>query len=109
MSENEVAAEAVADESTGNEYELRIGEFSAKIPRKFKRFKFMRAMSRGDLWAALESVWPNTKDEDGNEVNPVLDQLEDMDIDEDELLAVVEALGNSLAGTSAKNSLASQR
>lgn len=94
MSEESVAAEKVAEESTGNKRVLSIGDdFSAEIPRKFKRFKFMRAMSRGDLWAALEAVWPGTEDEDGNYVNEVLDRLENMDVDEDELLAVVEALG----------------
>lgn len=104
MSENEVAAKAAADESASNRYQLTIGDdFSAEIPRKFKRFKFMRAMSRGDMWAALEAVWPNETDDKGNEVNPVLDQLAELDVDEDELLTVVEALGNSLAGTSGKN------
>lgn len=109
MSDKSVAASAVAGEAAGSKYVLTIGDdFSAEIPRKFKRFKFMRAMASGDLWLALQAVWPDTEDADGDKVpNPVLVELENLDVDDDEMATAIEALGNTLIGSTAKNSKSS--
>ncbi len=76
---------------------------TVELPRKWKRLKLLKAMKYTDIWGALEAIWPPV---DG-EQNPVLDQLEEADLDDDDLVAGIEQLGQALGGTSSGNSSAS--
>lgn len=110
---DEAPAEAIAAEVAGKTPRtLTFGEgegaVELEIPRKWKRFKFMRSLARGDISAALESVWLpiKSRDEDGNEVvseNPALAVLEELEIDETEFETALERLAEALSGTSAGN------
>lgn len=111
MSE-EVAAKAAHAEAEGRVKVLTIGEgddqIVLEIPRKWKRFKFMRALKRGDIAGAVDAIWPPTVGEDGEEVpHPSVAKLEEADLEDDEFDGVLEVLAKSLGGTSAGNSQAS--
>lgn len=102
-----VAAEA-GDEAKRREIVFHEGEddeLRIELPRKWKRFKFIRALTRGDVFAALESIWPPSENDKGEPIdNPVLIQLEELDITdeefEDALQQVAEALGGVTLGNS---------
>lgn len=87
-----------------------------EIPRKMKRMKFMRAMTRNDIGAALDAIWPplpvlkdgtHQKDPLGNlmyEDHPTVVLLDDLDMTEDEFNDAMEKLGMAVAGVTPGNS-----
>lgn len=78
---------------------FQISDVDLLLPRKWKRFKFMRRLRSGDLWGALEAIWPPTNDKDGEEeVHPELAKLEELEVDEDEFRLTIERLGETLMG-----------
>lgn len=85
---------------------FQIADVDLVLPRKWKRFKFMRRLRSGDLWGALEAIWPPAKDEnDEEEIHPELAKLEELEVDEDEFRLTIERLGETLMGEGAgKNS-----
>lgn len=101
------AAQALVAEATGKTRTVTFGAgesaLTVQIPRKWKRFKFLRAISSGDIWRALEAVWPPVKGAD----NPVLAQLEGLDLEEDEFADAIEQIADALGGTGSGNSEAS--
>lgn len=113
-SKEKTAVKAAEAEATGKARTITFGEGddarTFELPRKWKRFKFMRAIARGDMAACLDSIWPPSKEKDpltGQDVDkphPVVEQIEDLDIDEDDFERAFEALGEALGGTSAGNS-----
>lgn len=108
------AVEAAKDEGEGNARTITFGSgdgaASYELPRKWKRFKFMRALARNDISACLDSIWPPTREKDrlsGEMVevpHPVVTEIEDMEITGEDFQAAFEALGHALGGTSAGNS-----
>jgi len=111
------AVTAAADEGEKRPRTLTFGEgegaLTVEVPRKWKRFKFMRAMARGDVAGCLDSIWPPTKGKDAlgqdvDEPHPVVAQIEDLDLDDEEFLAAFEGLADALGGTSAGNSSSSR-
>lgn len=80
------------------------------LPLKWKRLGFTRAMSKGDIWGAFESIWPQVPLVDEETGKPELDidgeprltdsaeleQLANLDIDEDEFKMILERLGETL-------------
>jgi hypothetical protein len=80
------------------------------LPLSWKRLRFTRAMSKGDIWAAFESIWPPVPvvDEETGEPeldidgepktmdSPEMEQLADLDINEDEFRMILERLGETL-------------
>lgn len=116
-SKEKTAVEAAEAEATGKDRTITFGEGedarTFELPRKWKRFKFMRAMARGDMAACLDSIWPPSKEKDPitgqlvDKPHEVVEQIEELDIDEDDFEAAFEALGNALGGTSAGNSSSS--
>lgn len=107
------AAEAAEAEATGRRKTVTFGDgddaITLEIPRKWKRFKFLRALGRGDIGAALEAIWQPIPDEKGElQTHPSVLALEEVDIDEDDFKIVLEALGEALGGTDAGNSSRSQ-
>ena len=98
---SETAAEAVHAEATGKTRTVAFGPaFTAELPEKWKRFKFMRAMARGDMGAALDAVWPPASD---GTPHPVVAAIEDLDLTEEEFNAAMESLAEAVAGTSRGN------
>ena len=69
MAQTRKAVQAAADEGEGRPRTLTFGQgedaVTVEVPRKWKRFKFMRAMARGDVAGCLDSIWPPTKGKDG--------------------------------------------
>jgi hypothetical protein len=87
MSE-ETATEAVeAEAADSNVKTFEYAGETFKMKRKFKRLKFLRLLS-SDPGSALALAF--NADE--------LDRLEDLDLDEDGLTDVMEAIGKSLTG-----------
>lgn len=64
------------------------------IPRKWKRFKFMRRLNSGDMVGALECVF-------GVEA---VEQLDELDLTEDEFTDSLEVIAKALGGVSMGNS-----
>jgi hypothetical protein len=117
MAQTRKAVQAAADEGEGRPRTLTFGQgedaVTVEVPRKWKRFKFMRAMARGDVAGCLDSIWPPTKGKDAlgqdvDEPHPVVAQIEDLDLDDEEFLAAFEGLADALGGTSAGNSSSSR-
>lgn len=116
-SKEKAAVEAAEAEATGKARTITFGEGedarTFDLPRKWKRFKFMRALGRGDIAGCLDSIWPPSKAKDPitgqmvDKPHPVVEEIEDLDIDEDDFERAFEALGNALGGTSAGNSSSS--
>lgn len=100
-------------------------DISMVIPHRWKRAKFLKAFSRGDIWGAFQSIWPDVpvyeKDEetgeeirdpetgerkpavdrDGEpelETHPELAKLEEVDMSEEEFQLLLERLGETLMG-----------
>lgn len=63
------------------------------VPKKWKRFKLLRAINSGDILGALEAAF-------GAEQVALLD---DVDVDESEFLTALESLALALGGTSQGN------
>lgn len=122
----EKRAEAAEAEALGNTPRtITFGEgddaVTLHVPRKWKRFKFMRALTRGDIGAALEAIWPpspvldeqgrHQRDVAGNlmyDDHPQLVLLEEADVTEEEFNAVLEKLGAAVSsGVEAGNSTTS--
>lgn len=111
------AAKAAADEGSKKAKTLTFGDgedaLTVDLPRKWKRFKFMRAMARGDVAGCLDAIWPPTKGKDalGQEVDephPTVAQIEELDLDDEEFLDAFEQLGEAIGGTSSGNSNSSR-
>lgn len=116
------AAETAEAEANGEQVRvLRIGEGDdqviVEIPRKFKRLKFLRALRTGDTAGALDAIWPPTPIIDPSTGQPAttplgplvtphpeVAKIEDADLTEEELGAVMEALGKALGTGSSGNS-----
>jgi hypothetical protein len=105
-------ATAAADEAGKGPKTLTFGEgedaLTVDVPRKWKRFKFMRAMARGDVAGCLDAIWPPSKGRDAlgqeiDEPHPTVAQIEDLELDDEEFLAAFEGLADALGGTSAGN------
>lgn len=64
------------------------GAVELELPRKWKRLKLTKAMARNDIWAGLSAIWSDEE----------LEPLEDLDLDEDELMEILRALGLALGG-----------
>lgn len=113
-SKAKAAAEAAADEGTGAARTITFGSgddaVSFEVPRKWKRFKFMRALARNDMAGCLDSIWPPSKEKDrltGEMVevpHPIVAEIEELEITDEDFQAAFEALGHALGGTSAGNS-----
>ncbi|GGV34236.1 hypothetical protein GCM10010182_67660 [Actinomadura cremea] len=113
-SEAKKAVDAATAEAENKSRTITFGEGDDaavfELPRKWKRFRFMRALARGDMSGCLDAIWPPSKEKDpitGQPVSkphPIVEQIEDLDIDEDEFEAAFEALGSALGGTSVGNS-----
>lgn len=116
-SKEKTAVEATEAEATGKARTITFGEGedarTFELPRKWKRFKFMRALARGDMSGCLDSIWQPSKEKDpttGQMVekpHPIVEEIEDLDASEDDFERAFEALGNALGGTSAGNSSSS--
>ncbi|TQN30618.1 hypothetical protein FHX37_0500 [Haloactinospora alba] len=92
----EDAAEAAEAEAEDRRHVLQVptgdGEnLELVLPKRWKRFKFMRRMSSGDLWGAIEAI---------GFAEEQLDRLEEADISEEEFEQAVRTLGESLTGKS---------
>ncbi|MEV2277704.1 hypothetical protein AB0I72_19170 [Nocardiopsis sp. NPDC049922] len=90
------AADAAEEEATGTRqvFQLPLGDdemLELVLPRKWKRFKFLRKMSQGDMWGAIETVGFSPAQ---------LDRLEDAEVTEEEFEAAVKRLGETLTGKS---------
>lgn len=125
--EMESSIQAGHDEAKGKSPKVfQVGDdIQMIIPKRWKRAKFIKAFSKGDIWGAFESIWPEVpvykKDEetgeelrdpdtgeripeldrDGEpemETNPQLAKLEETDMDEDEFQLLLERLGETLMG-----------
>lgn len=116
MSSNDTAkagaAEAANAEATRKRRTITFGQgddaVEVNLPRKWKRFKFVRAIGRGDIATALEAIWPPGKGEDGEPVDhPTLLALDDLDIDDAEFETALEALAQALGVDGSGNSQAS--
>lgn len=87
-----MSAKAIATEVAGKVRTVTFGSgddaLVLDIPRKWKRFKFMRAINSGDLMGALEAVFGLDR----------LAEIEDIDVDEDEFGQALEVLGKALGG-----------
>lgn len=113
-SKAKTAVEAAAAEGSGATRTITFGSgddaVTVELPRKWKRFKFMRAMARGDIAGCLDSIWPPTREKDPitgqmvDKPHPVVEQIEDIDVDDEDFNAAFERLGEALGGTSAGNS-----
>lgn len=109
------AAEAEAQQTPRT---ITLGGETFDIPRKFKRFKFMRGLSSGDIGRCLEAIWqpvPVLDDRGVQEKDPITGlprvtdhptilRLDDLDLDEVEFNAAMEAIGAAVAGASLGNS-----
>lgn len=103
------AVEALKDETAKTPRTITIGDgddaLTLEIPRKFKRFKFMRALSAGDMGRALSAIWQPTIGEDGEPVDhPALEAMDDLELDDDEFNAAMEAIGRAVGGADTGNS-----
>ena len=113
-SKAKAAAEAAHDEGVDAARTITFGSgdeaATFELPRKWKRFKFMRAMARGDIAGCLDSIWPPSKEKDPltgqmvDKPHPIVEQIENLDIDDDDFAAAFERLGEAVGGTSAGNS-----
>lgn len=96
--DRELTVEAIVAESEGAPQEVLFGDpedgIRLVIPRKWKRFKFMRAVARGDMIAALEAVF-------GAEA---IEPLDELDVTEEQFTAVLEQIAASLGGVEVGNS-----
>lgn len=110
-------AKAAAEEGAKKPKTITFGEgddaLTVEVPRKWKRFKFMRALARGDVAACLDAIWPPSKGKDAlgqptEEPHPIVAQVEDLDLDDDEFIAAFEQLGQAMGGTSLGNSSSSR-
>ena len=106
------AAEAEATETAKNSKTVTFGSgddaLTLEVPKKWKRVKFMRALSHGDVGAALEAIWPSSEGPFGQPVpHPSVMALEDLDLDEVEFTEILGQLGTVIGGTSLGNSPAS--
>lgn len=85
-------------------------EIVIELPRKYKRFKFLRAIAREDLLGALEAIWPPTKvrlnpGDDVTEIpHPTLEQLMELDVSDEDFEKALEDIATSLGGISMGNS-----
>lgn len=89
----EAAAKAARDEAEGKSriLEVTIGDrtLRTEVPRRIKRFKFLRAAAREDVAGMLDAIWP--PDEDGNP-HPFVQDLDELDLTRDEEMAFWRAL-----------------
>lgn len=124
------SAEASEREATGHTPKIFMvpiedGEdIQLVLPNRWKRAKFLKAMRSGDIWGALESIWPpvdKPRDEDGEESetsgddedekvdHPELEKLLEVDMDEKEFRLLLERLGETLMGRKPPQGKASRR
>lgn len=112
---SETQAKAVADEATKALRTLTLGEggdaVTVEIPRKWKRFKFLRALNRGDIPTALEAIWQPTVTVVAGETvttdHPSITLLEESDLTQEDFDSAMEQIAEALGGTSGGNSPAS--
>jgi hypothetical protein len=94
----DISVEAIVAEAEGGPREVHFGDeddgVTLVIPRKWKRFKFMRAINRGDVTTALEAVF-------GAEAVVPLDEI---DVTEEQFTAALEKIAESLGGVEVGNS-----
>jgi hypothetical protein len=89
---DETAPEAIeAEAADSNVKTFEFGGETFKMKRKFKRLKFLRQLS-SDPGGALSLAFPEDE----------LERLEDLELDEEGLTEVMEAIGKSLTGGSGK-------
>lgn len=92
------AAEAVAAEAEKSPKDVTFGTgedaLTLTIPRKWKRFKFMRALSRGDVAVAMEAVF-------GPDMAALLEEIE---MTEDEFTEAMETIAKAIGGVTVGNS-----
>lgn len=112
------AVEAAVAEAAGTPRAILLGGRLIEIPRKFKRFKFMRGLSSGDIGRCLEAIWQPVPVVDDGGVqkkdpitgdlmfteHPTILLLDDLDLDEDEFNQAMERIGAAVAGASLGNS-----
>lgn len=103
------AVDALHEETTKTPRTITFGSgddaLTLDIPRKFKRFKFMRALSSGDLGKALTAIWEPVPGPDGEpEDHPALAALDELDMDDQEFNDAMEAIGRAVGGTDKGNS-----
>lgn len=101
MADNESAAEALAAEAETDDTKRKTVTFGTgddaitlDIPRRWKRFKFMRRINGGDMIGALECVF-------GADMVELLDEL---DLTEDEFTESLEEIASALGGVTVGNS-----
>ncbi|WP_395109780.1 hypothetical protein [Actinomadura sp. SCN-SB] len=116
MSSKATAARAAAAEGDSKPRTITFGDgedaLTVELPRKFKRFKFMRAMARGDVAGCLDAIWPPSKGRDAlgqdiDEPHPTVAQIEDLELDHEEFLDAFEQIGQHFGGTNLGNSSSS--
>lgn len=98
MTQKTEAAEAAANEVDDGPRTVTFGTgekaVTLDIPRKWKRFKFMRRVNAGDIIGALEVVF-------GEEC---VEQLDDLDVTEQEFTDAIETVAKALGGVTVGNS-----
>lgn len=96
------AAKAASDEATGKTrpfvwtYEDSDGTeqtIKLDIPKRFKRLKFAKLMSRNDIMGGLELVFGPA----------AVEELEELDMGQDEFEDFLEKVGEAIGGTTTKN------
>lgn len=92
-----MSAKAVNDEATNTGVVLAVeaGDTTVTltVPKKWKRFKFIKAISSGDAYGALSAVFGEDQ----------LEPLFELDVDEDALTGLLESLAEALGGTDQGN------
>jgi len=107
--DQEKFAEDVAIEVDGDTPDVLVveandGKHVFKLPRAWRRFKFMRELRSGDLIAAVEVIWPPVKDKDGNDVpHEVITELEELEVDSGAFEKALEDLAKSVGGLTLGN------
>jgi hypothetical protein len=91
------AAEAEASGATGGK-DITVGELTLTVPRKFKRLKVLKLLSREDLFGAILVVF-------GEEI---AEQLEELDLDDVETVKFMEDFAIAAAGVDRGNLPSSQ-
>lgn len=98
MSTTREAEQAATEAVDGSPRSVTFGQgkdaITLNIPRKWKRFKFMRRLNSGDMVGALEVVF-------GEERVEMLDELE---ITEEEFTDALETIAQALGGVKVGNS-----
>ena len=79
------------DPETGRTTEDR--QLTLSIPRKYKRFKFSRALASGDVMTGMEIVFGKEQ----------VAELEELEMTDEEFELFMERLGEALGGTTTKN------